>query len=175
MATGFLIIILIPLSLTYSSQIQEQKQLDEQLDLVQSQISTTQTTQLTFQLAELEKQLSQSASQYKAVKAVLSKPIGSITAGNILFDIVEAHGLQVMEMAVPGPVGGDIEGVPCSVVTVNATVEGDLSSMVSFISKLNSYLVTGFIKSIEMDISETPDGQQASASISLVIYTYDGD
>jgi len=172
---GVFIIALAGLGMVWSQQVQEQNQLKEQLASAQSRLSGVQTEQLSTRQTDLEEQLSQTTSQYEAVKAILSQPVGSITISSILFDIAEAHELEVTQMTSPGLTGGYFEGITCSVITLSATVEGDVPNLVNFITKVNSHLTTGVVKSITITIPETPNGEKASANIELVVYTFSGD
>jgi len=53
-------------------------------------------------------------------------------------------------------------------------VEGELTDLVSYITRLNSDLDTGFVKSVEINVPETNSKDKPSANIQLVIYTYQG-
>ena len=173
-AIGIFVVVGIGLGMVRSQQVDEQSELNEKLALVKSNLERVQPEKLPSQQAELEEQLSRATSQFEAVKAILSEPVGSITATSILFDIVKAHGLEVTEMSSSGPATESLEGVTCSVISLTAKVEGDVSSLVGFITKLNSYLTTGVVKSITITIPETTSSENASADIQLVVYIYQG-
>ena len=189
-AIGIFAIALIGLGMVHSQQVQQQNQLNEELTLAQMKLNGFQLAQLSDQQGELEEQLSQATSQFEAVKAMLSQPVGNIAASSILFDFAEAHGVKVTEMTSSGPVTENLEDVPCSVISLTAKVEGDVHNLVSFVTKLNSYFTTGVVKSVEINIPETTDEgegegegeeeeeeqekEKASADIQLVVYTYQG-
>jgi len=156
-------------------QVQQQNQLNEELTLAQQELEGFQLEQLFSRQAGLERQLDQATSQFEAVKAVFSHPIKSVDAYSILFDIAEAYDLEVTEMTSPGPASGSLEGITCSIISLTARVEGDVSNLVSFVTKLNSQLATGVVKSITITVPETDSGEKPSANIQLVIYTYQGD
>lgn len=172
---GAFIIILAGLAMVSSQQVGEQDQLNEQLTLAQSRLSGIQLEQLSSQQSELEKQLSQTTSQSEAVKAILSQPTGSVAVSTILFDIAEAHGLEVTGMTSPGPASEGLEEITCSVITLSATVEGDVPNLVNFVIKLNSHLATGVVRLVTITIPETASGEKASADIQVVVYTYHGE
>ena len=172
---GVLIIALAGLGVIRSQQVQQQNQLNEQLALAQSNLRGVQLEQLSSQQTELEKQLSQAKSQFEAVKAILSQPVGGIAVSSILFDIAEAHGLEVTEITSSGLASEELEGITYSVIPLSATVEGDVPNLVNFITKLNGHLATGVIKLITITTPETASGEKASANIQLVVYTYRGD
>jgi len=181
---GILVIASIGLGMVHSQQVQQQNQLNEELTLAQMKLNGFQLAQLSDQQGELEEQLSQATSQFEAVKAMLSQPVGNIAASSILFDFAEAHELEVTEITSSGPVTENLEEVTCSVISLTAKVEGDVHNLVSFVAKLNSHFTTGVVKSVEINIPETTDEgegeeeeqekEKASADIQLVVYTHQG-
>jgi len=173
-AIGIFIIAAIGLGMVRSQQVDEQNQLNEELALVQSRLTRVQLQKLPSQQVELEEQLSQATSQFEAVKAILSQPVGSVAASSILFDIAEAHGVEVTEMTSSGLASKVLEGVTCSVIPLTARIEGDVSNLVSFVTELNNHFTTGVVKSITITIPETTSGEKASANIQLVVYIYQG-
>lgn len=171
-AIGIFIIAAIGLGMVRFQQINEQNQLNEKLVLAKSSLEGVQLEKLPSQQVELEEQLSQATSQFEAVKAILSQPVGSVAASSILFDIAKAHGVEVTEMTSSGPVTESLEGVTCSVISLTAKVEGDVPNLVSFVAKLNSHFTTGVVKSITITIPETTSEEKALADIEMVVYTY---
>ena len=123
---------------------------------------------------ELERELSQVASQSEAVKAIFSQPVGSTAVTRILFDVAEAHGLEVTELISSGPAAESLEGVTGPVISLTAKAEGDVLNLVGFITELNNHFTTGVVKLIEITIPETTSGEKASADIQLVVYTHQG-
>ncbi|MFC1864675.1 hypothetical protein ACFLYG_02475 [Chloroflexota bacterium] len=176
-AIGSFVVLGIALYMGYSQRVGEEEQLEG--ELLQAQLKLEQERarmeSLSSRQTELEKQLSQTTSQCEAVKAILSQPVGSITISSILFDIAEAYGLEVTNMTSPGLTDGDFEGITCSVITLSATVEGNVPNLVNFITRINSHLATGVVKSITINIPEIPSEEKASANIELVVHTFSGD
>jgi len=103
-------------------------------------------------------------------------------------------GLFIIGFASLGVVRSQQTGINCSVLPLTASVEGDVPNLLRFITKLNDDFITGFVKSVGMNIpeaaedsgetaEESAEGQsgeleeveRASANISLVIYAYQGD
>ena len=156
-------------------QVNQQNQLNEQLTLSEAKLVGFQLEQLSSQKGELEKQLSQATSQLETSKAMLSQSIGSVATSGILFDTAEAYGVEVIELSSAGLVSEELEGVPCSVLSLTAVVEGDISDLIDFITELNDDFTTGVVQSVEISIPETIGGEESSANIHLVIYTYQGD
>ncbi len=170
-AIGIFIVVGIGLGMVRSQQADQQNQLNEKLILAQSRLEQIVLEKLSSQQAELEKQLSQATSQFETVKAKLSQPVGSTAASSMLFDVAEAHGLEVTEITSTGPASGDLEGITGSILTLTAMVNGNVPNLVSLVTELNSSLKTGVVKSITITIPETTSGDNISASINLIIYT----
>jgi len=172
---GFFIIASASLGVVYFQRVNEQNELNEQLVSARSRLNEIQLEQLSSQQTELNKQLNQTTSQREAVKAILSEPLGSITVNSILFDIAEAYGLEITVVTSPGLATENLEGIICSSITLNATVEGDVGDLVNFVTKLNSRLASGIVESITITVPEAAGAGEASADIQLVVYTYYGD
>jgi len=165
---GVLIIAATGSFMVYSGQLDEQTQLNEQLVSAQSRFSGIQQAQLSAKQTELEKQLSEAISQFETAKAPFSELAGSTTAINIFLEVAKANGLEVTEIKSPGPAEDTLEELACWVMPLKAKVKGDTPNLVSFLIELNSSLATGVIKSVTT-------GDNASAEIQLVIYTYRGE
>lgn len=174
-AIGVFIIAMVGLGAVRYQQVNQQNQLSEELALAEMKLNGFQLEQLSDRQGELEEQLSQTISQLEAAKAMLSQPNGSIVTSGILFDIAEAYGVEVTEISSSGPTNGELEGIACSVLPLTARVEGDVPALINFITRLNSDLTTGVVKSAEISIPETTDEEESSANIQLVIYNYQGD
>ena len=165
---GVLIIALAGVGVVYSQQVDEQTQLNEQLASAQSRLSGIQLEQLSAQQTELEKQVSQATAQLETAKAPFSELEGSTTVISTFLKVAEANGLEVTEIKSPGPAEDKLEELACWVVPLTAKVKGDTPNLVSFLLELNSSLMTGVIKSVTT-------GENATAEIELVVYTYRGD
>ena len=172
---GIFVIALIALGTVRSQQVGQQAELNEELAQAQSNLMGVQLERFSSRQANLEKQLSQTTSQFEAFKAILSQSVGSIAASSILFDIAEAHGLEVTEMTSSTPATERLEEVACSLISLTARVEGDVPNLVSFVTKLNNHFTTGVAKSIIITIPEANSDEKASVDIQLAVYTHQGD
>ena len=174
-AIGVFMITMVSLGAVRYQQVNRQNQLNEELALAEMKLNEVKLEQLSDRQGELEEQLSQTISQLGAARAIFSQPNGSIIASGILFDIAEAYGVEVIEISSPGLTSAELEGIPCSVLTLTVRVEGDVPALVTFITKLNGYLRTGVVQSVAISIPEMTSGEKSSANIRLVVYTYQGD
>jgi len=174
-AIGIVVIAFASLGTVLYDRLGEQSQLNEQLALTQSNLNRVQLKTLTSQQVELEKQLGETTSQFEAIKTIISQPLGSIAVTATLFDIAEAHNVEVIQMSSPSPTDSALEGVTYSVISLTAEVEGDVLNLVSFVKALNSFFTTGVINSVMITIPQTNNREKSLADIELFVYTYRGD
>jgi len=175
LSVGIFVIFFAGLGLFRFQQIQQQNQLLREITIAENRLNGFQPEQLSAQKAELERQLGQVTSQFEAVKAIFSQPVKSVVASSILFDIAEAHNLEVTEISSLGLNNDSLYGIDCSVTSLTAKVEGDVTDLVSFIIDLNGQLVTDTIRSITITFPEIDSGEKASVDINMVIYAYQGE
>jgi hypothetical protein len=174
-AIGIFIIALVGLWMVQSQQVNELNQLKEKLNTAELKLSGLQPGKLSQRQEELERQLSQTMSQSETARTSLSQPIESIAINDLLYDIAEAHNVEVTEISSSGIASEELAGITCSVLPLTAKVEGEVTDIARFITKLNEELATGVVKSVEIRIPETTDeGEETSADIQVVIYTYRG-
>ena len=171
---GVLVITFASLGAVRAQQIHRQNQLNEELTLTELKLKGVQLEQLSQQQEELETRLNEATSQFEAVKAILSQPRGSVATSGILFDVAEACGVEVTDISSSGLSSDELEGVPCSVLILTASVEGDVLDLVSFITELNAYLSTGVVQSVSINVPETTSNEKSTANIRLVVYMYQG-
>ncbi len=162
------------LSFVVSQQFQEQSQLKGKLASTQSTLQGIRLENISTQQAELEEQLSQATSQLEAVTSKFSPSAGSNNASNRFFDVAEASGLDVIGMTSSGLTKDKFGGLDCLSIVLDAKIEGKMSNVVSFVSKLNSALVASVVKSVTITVP-TSGGDNVSAIIQLVVYTYGGE
>ena len=172
---GILVIVLASLALVYFKQAGEQKRLNKQFALAKSRLDLIDLAALSSRQAELDGQLVQVTSQSKAVKGILSQPVGSVTANSVLFDLAQVHGLRIIEVTSSTPDIEKMEGIVYSAVSLTAKVEGDVSDLIKFVSNVNDFLITGAIRSAVITIPETSSDEEAALAIQLVVYTHQGD
>ena len=149
---GVIAIIFTGLSATYLQQIQQQNRLEEQLALVRRMLDKMQLEGLSAQQKELEEQLSQTTSQLEAAKAELSQLTESITASDTILDVAEVCAVAVTDISSSGQTSSDLAGITCLVLPLTVSVEGDVPSIISFITMLNHDFATGVVKSATIAI-----------------------
>jgi len=171
-AIGFFLIASISLWFAYSQHISEQKHLKEDLASVYSRLNLIQFEPLADKQGELERQLVATMAQSEAARETLSQPMNSIIISDILFRTAEANSVNITEISSSVASRVALEGVPCLALPITASVEGEINNLVAFITQLNNDCASGVVTSVDVDISY-PDGvAKPSASIQMVIYSY---
>ncbi len=170
-AIGFFLISSISMGISYSQNAGERKQLQEDLASVYSRLNSIQFEQTADRQYELEKQLSEIIAQSETARETLSQPMNSIIISDILFSMAEANSVNITEVISSGTTNEELSGVPYLALPLTASVEGDLSNLVAFITQLNGDLATGFISSLDMTITDPASNQKPSVNIQMVIYT----
>jgi hypothetical protein len=150
----------------------EQSEVDEQLALAEANLERTDTNRLSEQIANLEDQLTQISSQTDTMKNMMSQEIANVAASTIVFEIADATYVEVVDLNSLSAFSEVLENIPCNVVPLEAKIEGNLEDLVSFVTRLNTTLTTGMIKSVNLDIPESSSGVKPMATISLHIYNY---
>jgi len=165
-----------------SQQAQEQERLYEELSVAAVKLDNFSSDELLSQQAELEGQLSQTLSQLETTKATISQSAESISVSGTLFDIAELAGVEVTAISSAQPSLSKWQEIPCLVLPLTVTIEGDVPSLISFIAKVDRTLTTAVIRSAVITIPETTDGEESStevqlpsANIQLSIYSYQGE
>jgi len=172
-SVGVFTILFAGLWTVHSQKANEQKQLEDKLNTAELKLGEFQTEQLFQRQNELEEQLKQTLSQSEDAREILSQPIGSLAINSVMFNIAETCNVEVIEIGSPGLASEDLDGLACNVLPFAATVEGDVTDLVSFITELNNDLENGIINSVEISVPETT-GEKASANFQMVVYAYQG-
>ena len=167
-----LIIASASLGVAHSQQVHEQRRLSEELSLAGSRLNRFQFEQLSSQQKELEEQLSQIVSQSETSDAASPQPIRSIAINDSLLNIAKARDVKIIDISTSGAVSGDLEGIPCRILTLTTRVEGDTPNLIRFTTDLIDNLTNSVIKSVEINIPRDTSKAKSSANIKLAIYYY---
>ena len=198
---GIFIIAFGSLGVARSQQVEEQSQLEDELTVAEKRLSNLQLKEFHSQKNELEQQLDQALSQLEDAKDVLHQSIESIVVTDALFEIASACDVVIIQVNSSAISQEKLPGMTSSVTRLNITVEGDVLSLISFITKLNNDFTTGVVESAgistqrlvqeeiqgeageeetegetgESTEGETGEATTPNANIQLLVYTYGGD
>ena len=174
LAAGIFIVVFASLGITRSQQLQEQEQLDDELTVAEMRLNKFQVKQLRQQQEELQKQVDGSTMQLTAAKDKLRQTIDSINVTDEFFEIARSRSIEVVGISSSNIGSEELGNIVYSMITLNATVAGDTSNLISFVIRLNNDFTTGIVKSAQISIPEMAD-DRPSANILMVVYAYGGD
>ena len=167
---GLFLIGLVGLWTVYSQQSGVEKQLKEELTLINSKLSSIELEQLAKKPGELEQQLDKTLAQSETARETLSQPMNSIIVSDILFSTAEANSVNITAISSAAANRVTLEGVPCLALPVTASVEGELNRLVDFVTELNGDYPITEVNSFDVRIPYPADNTTLSASIQMVVY-----
>ena len=169
---GIFFIAFVGLGIAHSRQASEQNQLGEELYVAEQGLSKLPLQKLRSQKNDLEERLNRTLLQLEAAKNELSQPIKSIDITDSLFEIAGDCRVEISDVNSSVITSDKLEGINGPVIQLLINFEGDLTDIISFITRLNNDFATGVVKSAEIKLPETTAGDKPSANIRLVLYTY---
>jgi len=193
------VILGVSLGMVQSQQAQERNQLEQDLSLAQLRLNKGKdaSQELFSQQEDLENRLTQARSQLTTAKAGLFQLIETIEVNATLFEIAETCGVEIIEITSSAPADKELEGIPCSALTLRVRIEGRVINLLDFVRKWTETFHTGEVVSVgitpvssaegegqaeEETIGEEETGEeqaekekQPSTNIELLIYTYRGN
>ncbi len=171
---GLFLIGLVGLWMVYSQQSAVEKQLKEELALVNSKLDSIDLEQLAQKPVELEQQLNKTLEQSKTARETLSQPMNSIIVSDILFKTAEANNVNITSISSSAANKVTLDGVPCLALPVTASVKGGLHQLVDFVTELNGDYPIAEVNTFNVQIPYPADNTTLSASVQMVIYAYEG-
>lgn len=169
---GIFLIALVGLWMVYSQESSVKKELKEELALARDRLSSIKIEQLSNQQSELEKQLDETIAQSEAARETLSQPMNSIIINDILFSMAEANSVNITQISSSVAGQAALDGVPCRMLPITASVVGEVNNLVDFVTELNADLSIATVKTVNMDIPFPAGERKPTASIQVEIYTY---
>ena len=174
LAAGAFIVVLAGLGITRYGQISEQDELNSALSLSDVRLNAVNLQPYEVQKATLLEQLVVSESLLEEAKSRLMQTAISVDVTDKFYEIAAFHEIIIQSISTTKNTKGNYEGVPCTLISVNAVVNGDLSHVIDFIEGLNNNFTTGFIQSAQINISDATAEGGVSANVLMTIYTYEG-
>ncbi len=170
-----LVAALATLGIVQAQQMGEKSNLSEELDTASHNLSMLEAGQSSSWQDETGTQTDGTQTNFDTAKTILSQPVDSIIANESLFNIAAASSVTLTSITV-SPLSDDaLTELPCSRLPLNITAEGNVTALLDFISRLNTDLTNGLVRSAILSIPETPAEGEALVDIELIIYTYQGE
>jgi hypothetical protein len=193
LSAGVFLVVLAGLGLTRSQQMTEQTKLDEELNQIEKRIDAIKTTQLTQQLENLGQKAEESQLLLKDAKARLDASVISVDVADEFFKIAVANSVNITTMSTSVIAQVKYGDIGVSTISLSGTVTGQKQRIIDFIIGLNNGYITGNLGSVHVafgqgvEQSESEQAQEeesgesnelkageAEASISMIIYSYEG-
>ena len=171
---GVFIVVLAGLGLTRSQQLQEQTRLDEELGITETRLNNLQVTDLRQQQEQLQERLDERITELAEAKDRLRWPIESIDVTDEFFSIAHYCDVKVMHLATSTIATEELEGLQCSVISLSASVVGEVSDLINFVISLNSDFTTGIVESVSISNPEASAETEPSSNIQMIVHSYEG-
>ena len=171
-----LVAALTTLGIVQAQQIGEKSSLSEEFDTVEYNLSMLEAGGPSFGQDEMDTQMDGSQADFNTAKAILTQPVDSIIANESLFNIAAVSSVTLTSISV-SPLSSDeaLAELPCFHLPLSITAEGNITALLDFISRLNTDLTNGLVRSAILSIPETPTEGDSLVDIELIIYTYLGE
>ena len=156
-------------------QMKERDSLSDDLDMAEQLLNALEANQSSQWQDDSDTQPDDTQANFDTAKAELSQSIDSIIANESLFRIAADSSVTLTSISVSSFYDDTLAELPCSYLPLNVTAEGDLTTLLDFISRLNTDLTNGLVRLATLSIPEASDKGESSADIEMVIYTYQGE
>lgn len=157
-----------------NQQVAEQTCLADKLSIVKNRLAALELDQLSIQKNQVLQQTDQIAADIASLKNQVGRSVNSIDASQQLYLLASECNVEITDISASEEYDGNLDGVPCTVMPVTATIKGNYLKLVDFIARLKSDFITCLVNSIDLTIAENPSQDTSSANVKLFIYTYKG-
>jgi hypothetical protein len=173
-SAGVFVVILIGLGLTHSQQSGEKTKISEELSIAKMRLDKAQLVTMQEDLDALQAKVNEGLIRLKEDKDRLRQSVQSIDVTDEFFLIASYCDVTVMHISSTKVVEDDLMGIPCSVITLNASVTGELMDLINFVISLNNDFTVGVVESAQISIPDSSENATSTANTRMVIYGYEG-
>jgi hypothetical protein len=181
---GVFVIAFVTLFFIYARQSSEQEELEATLAGAQTQFAKlisgkdaleSLLTQQQSTLAEARALLTSSQASFPELEA-------SIEYDEVLTEIADSYGLEVLNMSADEPRDKEIEGITFVVISFEVEVQGAVNSVLSMVSKIatDERFASATVESVNIKVprrdplATAPEPEEPTATIKLTGYSYGG-
>lgn len=159
----------------YMNQVQEQKQLTEELTVVQSKTAGISSEKILAQKSVNQDQLTQYEAQIADTKAKLTTSLVVTDVFQKL--LVTANNTNTGFTVIGSSPETDavIGAVPYRALSLDFAVAGDAPDIYKFVDAVSTSFATGVLKTLNMSIPKATEGSKTVANMRLTIYSYRGE
>ncbi len=174
LSIGIFVVVLAGLGLTRSQQLQAQGQLGEELGVAEMRLNKLGVEELHLKQEDLQRQLDERIAELAGAKDKMRQTVESINVTDEFFEIAQSCYVEIDSISSSNIKSDKLGNINCSVITLDALVEGEVSNIIDFAIKLNNDFTTGIVESARISIPEITDEEEPKISVDMVVYTYEG-
>jgi len=164
----------ISLSLVQANQDTARARLEEELRIAEEELARLGGPAATQEQAALANRLQAVLSGVSSLATGLAAPADTIDINEELFIIARRSSVVLREVTALPLTSGELAGVECAVQPLTVSVEGSLDNLLGFVSRLNIDLQNALVRSVDISVADAATGEGASASVELLVYSYQG-
>ncbi|MFC1924958.1 hypothetical protein ACFLXA_06315 [Chloroflexota bacterium] len=163
--TGLFLIGVVYLGLAYMDELQEKRDNEDELALVQEQISRTKLAILQSEqtIQGLEDEVTQNEAQLADIRAQLTYRLVISEVFRYMFEVAGDAGVSLNIIGTSGPANTTFAGVSYRAMSISFTVTGNASNIYNFVEDISYAFDTGVLNTLSTGGS--------SAQMQLTIYS----
>ena len=180
---GIFVIAFATLYMVYSRQSGEQEQLSDSLAAAQALLPRliVEREDVEDQLSQWESELAEATLSLNKSKTKFPKSVESIEYDEALFGIADGCDLEILSLTASEPRDKKVEDVTYAITSFEVKVEGEVADILDMVNTIatSEHFTSATVELVNIDIPEpATEGEEAempSATIRLVIYSYQGE
>jgi hypothetical protein len=162
---GILLLAIAFLGIVRIQQVSEQQQLTDGLTQVKTRLTGLGITTLETQKEQLQKKVDDANAALQDNTQTLVQYMTSITGDETLFSLAKDCNVVVQDITATETADGTLNNLPCSVFTTEVIVDGTLSDLVDFITRLKTDFGNSIVESVNIAPPSTGSTQGPTTSI----------
>jgi hypothetical protein len=171
LSVGVFIVVLAGLGVTYSQQIKEKNELQDELAVTDLRLEKFNIAELQQQESQLLEEIEAETAKLESALAEIQQTIESIDVTGTCYLIASQSDVEIIDISSTEIGNAEMGELGLSKIALSVGVTGSLPNIVDYIAELNDNFTTGHVVTVQMNFGDIPP----YASIQLVIYSYEGD
>jgi len=173
---GFIAVLGIGLGIIQPRQINEEKQLEQELSLVLARLNMNISVSQTSTKEDLLTRHAEFESLVIQVKSELTEIIETIEVNSTLFEIAGNSGVKILDISSSVPIESGYQEIEFSTLSQRVSIEGSLAGITSFIFNWTETFQTGLVVAVDISSLEDDEGGNSyKANLNLLVHTWQGD
>lgn len=170
LSVGVFIVVLAGLGVTYSQQLKDNSQANDELALTELRLEKLDIDELEQQESQLSAILEDSSALHDTGIIRFQESIESLDVTEKCYAIALVSGVEIIDIGTTDVQPGLFMDLTCEKIVMKVIVRGELTNMITFVLNMNDSFETGYIEAIQTVI-----GEEAKTSLQMVVYSYEGD